>query len=68
MDIPNAGEVHHLLCVQGDLVSRGNAQFHKEVFVTGDASMGPNNIIQVLGRGWQCYNWHGCSVETLARC
>jgi predicted acyltransferase (DUF342 family) len=48
MDILNAEEVYHLLYVQGDLVSRGNAQFHKEVFVTGDASMGPNNIIQVL--------------------
>ena len=48
MDILNAEEVNHLLCVQGDLVSRGNAQFHKEVFVTGDVSMGSNNIIQVL--------------------
>ena len=48
MDVLKAEEVDHLLCVQGDLVSRGNAQFQKEVFVTGDASMGPNNIIQVL--------------------
>jgi len=48
MDVLNATEVHHLLCVQGDLVSRANAQFHKEVFVTGDASVGPGNTVQVL--------------------
>jgi predicted acyltransferase (DUF342 family) len=48
MDILAAEEVDHLLCVQGDLVSRGNAHFNKEVYVTGSASVGPNNIIQVL--------------------
>jgi predicted acyltransferase (DUF342 family) len=48
MDVLNTGKVDHLLCVQGDLNSHGNAQFHKEVFVTGNASMGPNNTIQVL--------------------
>lgn len=48
MDVLNAEKIDHLLCVQGDLISHSNAQFHKEVFVTGDASMGPSNTIQVL--------------------
>jgi predicted acyltransferase (DUF342 family) len=51
MDILSAEEVDHLLCVQGDLVSRDKAQFDKEVYVTGNASMGPGNIIQVLAVG-----------------
>lgn len=51
IDVLNAEEIDHLLYIQGDLVSRDNAQFNKEVYVAGDASMGPNNIIQVLAVG-----------------
>jgi len=48
MDVLNAEKIDHLLCVQGNFVSCGNAQFNKEVYVTGNASVGPNNIIQVM--------------------
>jgi predicted acyltransferase (DUF342 family) len=51
MNVLKAGEVNHLLCIQGDLVTRGNFRFHKEVFVTGNVSMGPNDTIQVLAAG-----------------
>lgn len=48
MDIPGAERVDHLLCIQGDLISHSNAHFGKEVFVTGDTSLGSKSIIHVL--------------------
>ena len=41
-------ETDHMLYIMGNLVTDSDAQFTKEVYVTGDAVIGPNNIFQAL--------------------
>jgi predicted acyltransferase (DUF342 family) len=48
LDVTANREVKHMLYVIGDLVSGDSAQFNKEVYVTGNADIGPNNIIQAM--------------------
>jgi len=52
LDISSNREVKHMLFVMGNLVSGSQAQFNKEVLVTGDAAIGTDNVIQALaGQG-----------------
>ncbi len=47
-NIPAAGQLNHLLCVQGNLVSGEKVQFNKEMYVTGNSSIGSGSAIHVL--------------------
>lgn len=65
MDIPDEKEIHHLLYVQGDLVSGNGVYLGKEVYVTQNALLGQNNVVQAmvsegyvsLGRGSKVRRW-----------
>jgi predicted acyltransferase (DUF342 family) len=48
LDIPLEKEINHLLYVIGDLCSESHVRFDKEVYVTGNATIGPNNTFQAL--------------------
>ena len=48
LDISEKREINHLLYVIGNLRSESHVRFDKEVYVTGDAIIGPNNMIQAL--------------------
>lgn len=47
-NIPAAGQLNHLLCIHGNLVSGEKAQFNKEMYVTGNSSIGSGSTIHVL--------------------
>lgn len=47
-DISDRAEIDHLLYVKGNLSSGNHARLLKEVYVTGDTTLGPNNIIHAL--------------------
>jgi predicted acyltransferase (DUF342 family) len=46
--IPAAAQIENLLCVQGDMVSDVNVHFNKEVYVSGNSDIGPDNILHAL--------------------
>jgi predicted acyltransferase (DUF342 family) len=46
--IPADKEINHIIYTIGNLISGNQVQFKKEVYVTGDASIGPNNTLQAL--------------------
>ncbi|MBU1712242.1 MAG: polymer-forming cytoskeletal protein, partial [Proteobacteria bacterium] len=48
LDISEKKEIDHLLYVKGNLCSENHVGFDKEVYVTGDALIGPNNMLQAL--------------------
>lgn len=48
VSIPDKTEMNHLLYVMGNLSSGCKAFFNKEVYVKGNAKIGPSNIIQAL--------------------
>jgi predicted acyltransferase (DUF342 family) len=48
INIDDVTEIDHLLLVKGNLVSSRNVKINKEVYVTHDVSIGPNNLIQAL--------------------
>lgn len=48
IDISTAKEINHLLYIIGNLVTGSNVLFNKEVYVTGKAVIGSDNIIQAL--------------------
>lgn len=48
LNISGNKEINHILYIIGNLVSGSRVQFKNEVYVTGDATIGPNNIFQAL--------------------
>jgi predicted acyltransferase (DUF342 family) len=48
LDVFENREVNHMLYVIGSLSSGNHSQFNKEVYVTGNTTIGPNNIIQAI--------------------
>jgi|WetSurMetagenome_2_1015567.scaffolds.fasta_scaffold50039_2 predicted acyltransferase (DUF342 family) len=48
IDISAAREIKHLIYTIGNLVTGSNVQLDKEVYVTGNAVIGADNIIQAL--------------------
>jgi predicted acyltransferase (DUF342 family) len=47
-EIPDEKEIHHLLYIQGDLVSGNRVYLGKEAYVTQNAVLGQNNVIQAM--------------------
>ena len=48
ININDATGINHLILVQGDLVSGRGVKINKEAYITGDVSIGPDNLIQAL--------------------
>ncbi len=46
--VPTGEKIDYLLYIKGDLTSDDNVRFLKEVYITGDALIGANNIVQVI--------------------
>lgn len=65
LNIDDSREIDHLLYIQGNLVSGRDVKINKEVYITGEAWIGPGNIIQALsaegsvkiGHGTRFYRW-----------
>lgn len=52
LDVSEGREINHMLFVMGNLSSGSGARFNKEILVTGDADIGPENMIQAMaGQG-----------------
>lgn len=47
-EIPANTDVDHVLYVTGDLTSHANVTLHKEIYVTGKASLGERNTLRAL--------------------
>ena len=64
-NIPDGAEINYLLYVKGSLSSGDRVRLIKEVYVTGDTSIGSNNVIRALavdgnvrvGEGSQFERW-----------
>ncbi len=46
--VPAGRNVNHILCIAGDLISEEKAYFRKEIYATGHAVLGPENVVQAL--------------------
>ncbi|MBN1906566.1 MAG: hypothetical protein JW927_15880 [Deltaproteobacteria bacterium] len=48
LNIGDGEIINHLLLIKGNFVSGSDVQLNKEVHVTGDVIIGPNNVLQAL--------------------